>query len=47
MIAGQYTNANGTTPGFVLSGQTVTTINAPSMLNFVNAQGINNNGLVV
>ena len=45
-IAGQYTS-NGATPGFVLSNQTVTTINAPVGPNIVNAQGINNNGLVV
>jgi hypothetical protein len=45
-IAGQYTS-NGTTPGFVLSGQTLTTINSPVGPNAVNAQGINNNGLVV
>ena len=47
LVAGQYTNASGATPGFVLNGTTVTTINAPSGPNMVNAQGINNNGLVV
>jgi PEP-CTERM motif len=47
LIAGQYTTANDTTPGFVLNGTTVTTINAPSGPNIVNAQGINNNGLVM
>jgi hypothetical protein len=46
LIAGQYTNG-ATMPGFVLNGQTVTTINAPSGSDVVNAQGINNNGLVV
>ena len=45
-IAAQYTNGD-TVPGFVLSGQTLTTINAPSGPNVVNAQGINDNGLVV
>jgi probable HAF family extracellular repeat protein len=47
MIAGQYTTLAGTTPGFVLNGTTVTTINSPTGPNVVNAQGINNNGLVV
>jgi hypothetical protein len=49
LISGQYTNAGGTTPGFVLNGSTVTTINAPTGTagEVVNAQGINNNGLVV
>jgi hypothetical protein len=47
MVAGQYTNASGATPGFVFNGTTVTTINAPSGANVVNAQGINNNGLTV
>ena len=47
MIAGSYTTASGTMPGFVLNGTTVTTINAPISSNMVNAQGINNNGLVV
>ena len=47
MIAGQYTTNGDTTPGFVLNGTTVTTINAPSGPDVVNAQGINNNGLVV
>jgi len=46
-IVGQYTTAAGTTPGFILQGTTVTTINAPSGPNTVNAQGINNNGLIV
>ncbi len=47
LIAGQYTTGNDTTPGFVLNGTTVATINSPSGPNVVNAQGINNNGLVV
>ncbi len=47
MIAGQYTTNADTTPGFVLNGLTITTINAPSGPDVVNAQGINNNGLVV
>jgi PEP-CTERM motif len=47
LIAGQYTTSADTSPGFVLNGTTVTTINAPSGPNLVNAQGINNNGLVV
>jgi hypothetical protein len=46
-IVGQYTTAADTTPGYVLNGTTLTTINAPSGPNVVNAQGINNNGLVV
>jgi uncharacterized membrane protein len=48
MIVGQET-AGGHTPGFVLDGTTLTTINAPagSNSNIVNAQGINNNGLIV
>jgi probable HAF family extracellular repeat protein len=46
MIVGQYTNATAS-PGFILNGLNVTTINAPSGPNTVNAQGINNNGLVV
>jgi probable HAF family extracellular repeat protein len=45
-IAGQYTT-NAASPGFVMSGQTLTTINSPVGPNIVNAQGINNNGLVV
>jgi hypothetical protein len=46
-IVGQYTTVADTTPGYVLNGTTLTTINAPSGPNVVNAQGINNNGLVV
>jgi PEP-CTERM motif len=46
-IVGQYT-AGGVTPGFIQTGpSTFITINAPSGPNTVNAQGINNNGLVV
>jgi PEP-CTERM motif len=47
LIAGQYTTIADTSPGFVLNGNTVTTINAPSGPDVVNAQGINNSGLVV
>ena len=48
-IVGQFT-AGTATPGFLLSSSassSFTTINAPSGPNTVNAQGINNNGLVV
>jgi hypothetical protein len=47
MIAGQYTTNADTSPGFVLNGTNVTTINAPSGPNVVFAQGINNQGLAV
>ncbi len=47
LVAGQYTTSAGTTPGFVLNGSSVTTINSPTGPDVVNAQGINNNGLVV
>ena len=48
VIAGQMT-VGGAMPGFVLNGDNLITVNAPSgaNLNLVNAQGINNNGLVV
>lgn len=48
-IVGQYTNAQGQTPGFALVNMksSATTINAPSGPNAVNAQGINNFGMVV
>jgi hypothetical protein len=46
-IVGQYT-AGAVTPGFIQTApNTFITINAPSGPNTVNAQGINNNGLVV
>jgi uncharacterized membrane protein len=46
-IVGQDTNG-GATPGFIrVNGKTFITINAPSGPNTVNAQGINNRGLVV
>ena len=45
-IVGQMTTG-AVTPGFVLNGDNLITINAPSGPNMVNAQGINNNGLVV
>jgi PEP-CTERM motif len=45
-IAGQMT-LGGAMPGFVLNGDSLITVNAPSGANVVNAQGINNNGLVV
>jgi len=49
-IVGQFTSAMGTMPGFFLansSGSGLITINAPSGPNAVNAQGINNNRLIV
>jgi PEP-CTERM motif len=56
-IVGQYTNAGGFTPGFITSlpnvegaGSNYVTVNAPTgtaIGNFVNVQGINDNGLVV
>ncbi len=55
-IVGQYTNAGGNTPGFITSltnveggGSNFVTVNAPTGAsgNFVNVQGINDNGLVV
>jgi hypothetical protein len=48
-IVGQYT-VGATTPGFYVSdsaGDNLTTINAPSGPDTVNAQGINSNGLIV
>jgi len=48
-IAGQYTAGN-TTPGFYLANnaaQTFVQIDAPSGPNLVNAQGVNDNGVVV
>jgi PEP-CTERM motif len=47
LIVGQYTTNADVTPGYVLNGASLTTINAPSGPDVVNAQGINNNGLVV
>jgi uncharacterized membrane protein len=47
LIVGQYTTNADRTPGYVLNGITLTTINAPSGPDVVNAQGINNNGLIV
>lgn len=48
-VVGQFTNAQGQTPGFALVNMKATaiTINAPSGPNTVNAQGINNFGLIV
>ncbi len=49
-IVGQYTTAGGQTPGFYISnsaGQNFTEIDAPSGPDTVNAQGINDNGLIV
>jgi hypothetical protein len=48
VIVGQMT-VGGVTPGFVLNGNNLITVNAPTgaTANAVNAQGINNNGLVV
>jgi uncharacterized membrane protein len=45
-IVGQYSNSSAS-PGFILNGPNLTTINAPAGGNTVFAQGINNNGLVV
>ncbi|MGO9110714.1 MAG: PEP-CTERM sorting domain-containing protein [Thermoguttaceae bacterium] len=45
-IVGQY-STSAAQPGFILSGSSLTTINAPAGVNTVFAQGINNNGLVV
>jgi probable HAF family extracellular repeat protein len=45
-IVGQYVTSTAT-PGFVMNGKSVVTINAPSGPNTVNAQGINNKGQVV
>jgi len=48
-IVGQYTTA-GTTPGFFISdsaGNNLVTINAPAGPDTVNAQGVNDNGLIV
>jgi len=44
-IVGQY-STSAASPGFILNGQNLTTINAPAGPNVVFAQGINNNGLV-
>ncbi len=48
LLVGQYTSG-ANAPGFILNGTTLTTVNAPTTAaaNMVNAQGINNNGLVV
>jgi hypothetical protein len=48
VIVGQET-VGATMPGFIKDGSTFTTVNAPSVAtsNVVNAQGINNNGLLV
>ncbi len=49
-IVGQYTNQAGVTPGFIrINNKSFVTINAPSgtTTSTVNAQGINNKGLVV
>ncbi|MDR3632984.1 MAG: hypothetical protein P4L84_04055 [Isosphaeraceae bacterium] len=47
VIVGQYNNGNAT-PGFIrVNGRSTITINAPSGPNVVNAQSINNKGLVV
>ncbi len=47
VIVGQYTTNADTTLGYVLNGSTLTTINAPSGPDVVNAQSINGKGLVV
>jgi hypothetical protein len=49
-IVGQYTNAQGQTPGFMIlhrKARRYITINAPSGPNVVNAQAVNNFGLIV
>lgn len=49
-IVGQYTNAKGQTPGFMIRNQKTRqyiTINAPSGPNTVNAQAVSNFGLIV
>src|SRR5262249_43519972 len=45
-IVGQYT-VGGQTPGFLKNGSNLIRLDAPSGPDTVNAQGINNNGLVV
>ncbi|MGZ5546107.1 MAG: PEP-CTERM sorting domain-containing protein, partial [Limisphaerales bacterium] len=46
-VVGQYSdNATGTTPGYLLSGGTYTTLNPVANAAVTNAQGVNNNGLV-
>lgn len=45
-MVGQYTTNQDITPGFVLKNNMITTINGPGP-DVINAQGINNNGLVV
>ena len=49
-VVGQFTNAKGATPGFLVLNKTKSTyitIHAPSGPDVVNAQGINNFGLIV
>jgi hypothetical protein len=45
-IVGQYTNAAALSPGFIRSGSTYITINAPAGPDVVNAQGVNLSGVV-
>ena len=46
-IVGQFTDANGASPGFLNNNGTITRIDAPSGPDTLFAQGINNNGLAV
>jgi len=47
LIVGQFTdNATGTTPGFLFNGSAFAILNPTAFATVVNAQGINNNGLV-
>jgi hypothetical protein len=47
LIVGQYTDAAiGTTPGFLFSGGSFTTLNSIAIATVTNAQAVNNNGLV-
>lgn len=49
-VVGQFTNASGASPGFLVRNKTKSayiTINAPAGPDIVNAQGINNFGLIV
>jgi hypothetical protein len=47
LIVGQYTAGNGSSPGYLLDGSSISTINVPFGPDIVNAQGINKNGLIV
>lgn len=48
LIVGQFTdNATDTTPGYLLNGSTFTILNPTANATVTNAQGVNNNGLVI